>query len=123
MTTSHTSAQRLSMTVGVVTSIAGGGLLLAPNRAGPFIGLTAKRDAQLIGTLDLALSPGLIFGRPQWPWLSARVVSNLATAAFVLQRSEGDIPLRNARTFSAIMVVATIFDSLTLRTLRRTARF
>jgi hypothetical protein len=119
---SHTATERLSTTAGVVTAIAGFALLRAPDRVGPLIGLAAKRDAQLVGILDLALSPGLLLGRPRWPWLMARAMSNVATAAFVLDRASDEASLRNARMFSGIMVLATFADVRALRALRRTAQ-
>jgi hypothetical protein len=76
---------------------------------------------QLVGCLDLALVPGLIFGRPQWPWLASRAVSNVATSVFVLRRAADAIPRRNARIFSAALAVATVTDVRAARTLRRTS--
>ena len=106
----RTSAQVLSTTAGVFTTIAGSALLYAPSRLGPLIGLTSRRDAQLVGVLDLALAPGLMFGRPQWPWLAARAISNVATAVFTLRRAEDGTSLRNARVFSALLAAATLTD-------------
>jgi hypothetical protein len=114
-----TSAESLSTTAGVVTAIAGSALLCAPDRLGPVIGLTSRRDAQLVGVLDLALSPGLMFGRPQWPWLAARAASNVATGVFALRRAEDGASRRNARIFSALLAVATVTDVRALRALRR----
>jgi hypothetical protein len=105
----------MATTAGVVTAIAGSALLCAPDRLGPAIGLTDRRDAQLVGALDLVLSPGLLFGKPQWPWLAARAASNVATAVFTVRRARSDTSLRNARVFSALMVVATIADVHALR--------
>ena len=111
----------MATTAGVFTAIAGSALLFAPNRLGPLIGLTARRDVQLVGVLDLALAPGLILGRPQWPWLAARAVSNVATAAFALKRAGRGIKQRNAAVFGAFLVVATVTDVRALRDLRRAA--
>jgi hypothetical protein len=113
---------RVATTAGVVTAIAGPALLGAPERVGPAIGLTAKRDAQLVGALDLALAPGLLFGRPRWPWLMARAISNLATAGFVLRRAADDASRRNARRFSGVMVLATLTDLRALRAVTRSDR-
>lgn len=108
------------MTAGVVTTIAGSALLCAPSRVGPLIGLTSGRDARLVGALDLALAPGLMFGRPQWPWLTARAVSNVATGLFALRRAEDGAPRRNARVFSAFLVAATLTDLRAIRGLALT---
>jgi hypothetical protein len=100
----------MSTTAGVVTAIAGSALLCAPERLGPVIGLTERRDAQLVGVLDLVLSPGLLFGKPEWPWLAARAVSNVGAAVFTLRRARTDTSVRNARVFGALMMVATAAD-------------
>jgi hypothetical protein len=118
--TGRTSAQALSMTAGVVTTVAGSALLCAPGRMGPLIGLTSRRDVRLVGALDLTLAPGLMFGRPQWPWLAARAVSNVATGLFVLRRADDGAPLRNARVFSAFLVAATLTDLRAFRALALT---
>jgi hypothetical protein len=118
--TSRKSAQSLSMTAGVVTTIAGSALLCAPGRMGPLIGLTSRRDVRFVGALDLALAPGLMFGRPQWPWLAARAVSNVATGLFVLRRAEDGAPLRHARVFSAFLAAATLTDLRAFRALALT---
>lgn len=119
MSNDSTSAERISTTAGVVTAVAGSALLIAPTQLGPVIGLTARRDARLVGALDVALSPGLIFGRPRWPWLAARAASNVTTAVFVLRRAEGVTPRRVARAFTALLAVATVTDVLGVRALRR----
>jgi hypothetical protein len=113
------SAQRMSTTAGVVTVVAGSALLAAPGRLGPVIGLTATRDARAVGLLDLALAPGLLFGRPRWPWLMARAAGNAATAMFALQRTAGEPARRNAYAFSALLVPATLADVRAMRELRR----
>lgn len=119
---SNASIRRLATTAGIVTSIAGTALLGAPDRVGPVIGLTEKRDAQLVGALDLALAPGLIWGRPQWPWLTVRAISNLATTGFVLRRAADNPSRRNARVFSGAMVLATLADLRACRAAMRSDR-
>ncbi|HEV7852697.1 MAG TPA: hypothetical protein VGP27_15290 [Mycobacterium sp.] len=108
------------MTAGIVTTVAGSALLCAPGRMGPLIGLMSRRDVRLVGALDLALAPGLMFGRPQWPWLAARAVSNVATGLFVFLRAEDGGPVRNARVFSAFLAAATLADLRTFRALALT---
>ena len=108
------------MTAGIVTTVAGSALLCAPGRMGPLIGVMSRRDVRLVGALDLALAPGLMFGRPRWPWLAARAVSNVATGLFVLRRAEDGAPLRNARVFSAFLAAATLADLRAFRALALT---
>jgi hypothetical protein len=93
----YASAQRTSTTVGVITAVAGTALLDAPQKVGPLIGLTSGGDAQLVGALDVALAPGLIFGRPRWAWLAVRATANLATAAFLLYRNHDETRRTNGR--------------------------
>lgn len=102
--------QRLATIAGVFTAVAGTALLVTPERLGPTIGLAGRGDARLVGVLDLALVPGLLFGRPRWPWLAARAASNVATAGFVLWRASDERSRRNARAFSAALTLATVTD-------------
>ena len=104
------STQRMATTAGIFTAVAGSVLLAAPERLGRLIGITAKRDAQAVAIVDLVLAPGLIFGRPPWPWLAARAVSNIATTVFVLQRAGDASSRRGAGAFSALLAVATFAD-------------
>jgi hypothetical protein len=101
--------------VGVFTAVAGAALLLLPDRVGPLTGVTDRTDARILGVADLALAPGLIAGRPRWPWMAARAVTNLGMAAFALRR--GTLPKR-ARLFSAFLCVATAADTRAVLALR-----
>ena len=75
--------QHLPTAVGCVTLAAGVALVAAPGRVGAAVGLTG-RDAELraVGAADLALVPGLLLGRPRWPWMAGRAALNLAQAAY-----------------------------------------
>jgi hypothetical protein len=115
----YVSARRASAAIGAITAVAGAALVGAPGKAGPLIGLTSRGQAQLVGALDLALAPGLIFGRRRWAWLAARAASNIATAAFLLSRDHGEKPRANAVAFSAILAVATVGDGRAVLALRR----
>ena len=76
--------ERLPAFVGGVTLVAGLALLAAPGRVGGRLGLD-DQDAALraIGASDLVLVPGLLLGRPRWPWMVARSALNLALAAYL----------------------------------------
>ena len=115
----YVSAQRASITVGAITTVAGVALLTAPEKIGPLIGLTSRDDAKLVGTLDLTLVPGLMFGRPRWPWLAARATSNIATAVFVLCRNHDETRRTNAVVFSAMLAVSALGDTRAVLALRR----
>jgi hypothetical protein len=114
----YVSARRAAIAVGAITSVAGAALLGAPEEVGPLIGLESRGDAQLVGVLDLALVPGLIFGRPRWPWLAGRAASNIATAAFLLYRARDQRNRTNAVVFSAILAVSTLGDARAVVALR-----
>lgn len=68
-----------------IGSLAIGAALLAFPRIGRVADLDA-RDARLIALGDLAVGPGLIWGRPRRPWLFARAAANVGIAALLLRR-------------------------------------
>lgn len=108
-----TSAQARSVAtrVGVVTAAIGGALVAAPGPVGSLISLTDPRHARVLGALDLALVPGLLVGRPQWPWLSARAIYNLLIAVYCLRLAARTGRTGRARAFAAFLAYATISDS------------
>jgi deazaflavin-dependent oxidoreductase (nitroreductase family) len=71
-----------------IGSLAIGAALLAFPRIGRVADLDA-RDARLIALADLAVGPGLIWGRPRRPWVFARAGANLGIAALLLRRRTG----------------------------------
>ena len=75
------------------------------------IGLTNPHHVRVLGALDLCLVPGLLVGRPPWPWLAARAVYNLMIVAYCLRLPGGSARLGRARVFAAFLVYATISDS------------
>jgi hypothetical protein len=105
--------------VGVVTTAIGGVLLAAPNRAGPLMGLDDPRAARLVGLADLALVPGLLRGRPRWPWLAARVGLNLTIIGYAIRTARRN---RRAQVASAVLAVATLSDLGALAALWRSER-
>jgi hypothetical protein len=109
----------VATSAGVITAVAGSALLFAPGGSGALIGLTTRRDARIVAAVDLTLAPGMLFGRPQWPWLAARAVSNPPTASFVLRRAGIGASRRRARVFAAILAVATVNDFRAFYALRR----
>ncbi len=112
------SAERRTVAIGVISAVAGAALLSAPDRVGALVGLADRRSARLIGVVDLALAPGLVAGRPRWPWLVARAAANLPTAVVGLRAARGTGRARRAQIFAAVLVVATFGDARTLRALR-----
>ena len=75
------AARRTAATVGVATSVLGATLVWTPDTVARVMGLRHPRPVRIIGLADLALVPGLIAGRPRWPWMAARGGLNVAIAA------------------------------------------
>lgn len=73
------AVERLADVVGVVTLGMGVGLTTAPEKVGGALGLD-RGFARSIGIIDLVLAPGLLLGRPRWPWMAARAGLNLVLA-------------------------------------------
>ena len=97
-------ALRRSRGVGVGSLAIGAALLLFPRRIGRLTDLTVG-DARLIALGDLAVGPGLIWGRPRRPWLFARGGVNLGIAALLLRRGT-----RPGRAIAVGLGVVTALD-------------
>ena len=97
-----------------MTSAIGAALTVAPNRAGPLMGIEDPLAARLVGLADLALVPGLLRGRPRWPWLAARVGLNVAIIGYAIGTARRN---RRARISAAALVAATLSDLSALRVL------
>ena len=112
-------AERAAVRVGVITTVIGGALTAAPARVGPLMGLTSPQTARVVGLADLALVPGLLRGRPRWPWLAARAGLNLAIGGYAVVT-----PRRNRRAFVAVaaLAAATLSDLVALSALRDSGR-
>ena len=106
--------------VGCVTFAAGAGLVAAPARTTGFLGLTEQDTAiRLVGLADLVLVPGLLGGRPRWPWMVGRAALNLAQAAYFLGVApQSSAPVRVKATAGALLAL-TVADGATARSLRR----
>ena len=107
--------KRFTRIVGVVTAVVGGALVAAPARVGPVMALTDPTATRLIGLADLALVPGLVVGRPQWPWLAGRAVLNLVIAGHLLALA------RDAERPRFPRAVAAAFGAITVGDIRSTA--
>ena len=113
------AAEKAAVRVGVATTVIGGVLIAAPGRVAPVIGLTDSRAARIIGLSDLALVPGLLRGRPRWPWLAARVVLNGLIVAYAITTNRRT---RRAQLAATALVAATTSDLVALSALRRSRR-
>jgi hypothetical protein len=101
-----TDAERAAARVGMITLALGGVLAAAPARSGRLLGLADPRGARIVGLADLALVPGLLRGRPRWPWMMGRVALNLAIVAYILATGSD----RKSRLAAIGLVVATAMD-------------
>jgi hypothetical protein len=113
------AAERAAVRVGVVTGVLGGVLIAAPDRGAALIGLDDSRVARLLGLADLALVPGLLRGRPRWPWLGARVGLNVLIVSYAVASARGN---RRALLAAAGLVAATASDLVALSALWRSER-
>jgi F420H(2)-dependent quinone reductase len=79
------TAQQRSRQVGIGSLTIGVALLVWPERLGRLADLDARK-ARLIAYGDIAVAPGLIWGRSRRPWMLARGGVNLGIAALLLRQ-------------------------------------
>jgi hypothetical protein len=108
-------AERAAVRVAAITAVVGGALTAAPARVGPLIGLTDKRAARVVGLADLVLVPGLLRGRPRWPWLAARAGLNAAIVGYALVTARDN---HRALLAAAALTTATVADLRSMSVLR-----
>jgi hypothetical protein len=114
---------RLVDIVGVVTLAMGAGLALAPRRSAATLGLgDHPAFARTVGAVDLVLAPGLLGGRPRWPWMAARAGLNLVIAHHYRIESRCSVGSSKARTGAAGMAMLTVVDGALAVALRVTNR-
>ena len=97
-------------------SLAAGVLLLAaPSVAGKVLGVDCgPRMLRTIGLVDLALAPGLYFGRSKSTWMTARALSNPLIAAVTVAKARS----KRAKVVAAGLCGATVMDLRTASRLR-----
>jgi hypothetical protein len=110
----------LPTAVGCVTLAAGVALVAAPARVGGVFGLTGC-DAELraVGAADLVLVPGLLMGRPRWPWMGSRAALNLAQAAYFASLAGRSSSPGVVRAAAGALASLTAVDGPTALALRR----
>ncbi len=111
--------RRTGTVIGVGSGAIGAALLVAPARFGPVLGLSHPTDIRMVGLVDLALAPGLVVGRPRWPWAVARAASNVLIAAWCLHRARSAGLSRAAVRAAAALAAVTVLDARLARDLRR----
>jgi hypothetical protein len=106
--------------VGGVTLVAGAVLLAAPDRLSGALGLEGQDPAlRLIGASDLVLVPGLLRGRPRWPWMIGRAALNLAQASYLRSVAPGSSSPGLLTRGAGVLVGLTGVDGATGLALRR----
>lgn len=115
--------ERIPVFVGLVTLAAGSALTIAPRQVGPALSLGEHPEiARAIGVSDLVLVPGLLRGRPRWPWMLARAGLNLVIAAHYRRVAAEPGGPAAARLGAAALVGLTAVDGATAVALRSAGR-
>jgi len=112
-------AERAAVRVGLSTLALGGALALAPEQVGGRAGFVAPRVARIVGLADLALVPGLLRGRPRWPWMAARVGLNVAMIGYLVGVGS---PKAKSYIAAAGLLAATATDMPALLALRSASK-
>ena len=68
---------------------------------------------------DLVLVPGLLLGRPRWPWMAARAALNLAQAGWLAGAARRSDDPALARGAAAALAALTLVDGPAAVALRR----
>jgi hypothetical protein len=112
--------ERMPAFVGCATLAIGSALVVAPRLVTGPLGLD-RQDAALraIGASDLVLVPGLLAGRPRWPWMVGRAALNLAVAAYLRGVAPQSTAPARANGAAGVMLALTVVDGATALTLRR----
>ncbi|HYH90513.1 MAG TPA: hypothetical protein VEX67_14850 [Solirubrobacteraceae bacterium] len=114
------TVERLPVFVGCVTLAAGTALVAAPGTLTGPLGLEGQDAAvRAIGVSDLVLVPGLLRGRPRWPWMIGRAALNLAVAAYLHGVAEQSSSPELAKGGAGVFVGLTVMDGATGLALRR----
>lgn len=86
-------------------------LVAAPGFAARQLGLKGQETPlRLMGAADLVLAPGLVLGKPRWPWMVGRAAMNLAMAAYFLGVGGKS---RDARVTGYVLLGLTVVDGAT----------
>jgi hypothetical protein len=104
--------ERMPVFAGYATLAIGAALLAAPRVLTGPLDLEGQDNAvRAIGVSDLILVPGLLKGRPRWPWMAARAAFNLGDAAYLHRVGRRDA--------AAVMLALTAIDGATALMLQR----
>lgn len=98
-----TTARMSAVMAGAFTAAAGLMLLAAPEPVARWTGLRSTRPLLVTGLCDVVLAPGLMALPNKVPWLVARSVANVVSAA-VLAAEPAPVPRAAAAALSALAV-------------------
>jgi len=108
--------------VGCATLAIGGALVVAPGRLTGPLGLDGQETAvRALGLSDLVLVPGLLRGRPRWPWMIGRAALNLAMGAYLLGAAKQLSSSAVANAGAGALLGLTAVDGATGLALRASA--
>lgn len=120
---SSAGTDRLVTAVAAVTLAIGASLAGAPRRTATALGLgDHPRFSRTVGVIDLALVPGLVRGRPRWPWMAGRAVLNLVIAGHYRRESRRTGARGRARAGAVAMTALTLTDGALALALRASDR-
>ena len=106
-----TLLEQLPRTVGAITLAAGAALAAAPGVTTRALHIEGEEAAlRLVGAADLVLVPGLLLGRPRWPWMAARAALNLAQAGWLAGAARRSDDPALARGAAAALAALTLVD-------------
>jgi hypothetical protein len=112
--------ERAPAVIGCVTLAAGAALLVAPSLLTRPLGLDGHDAAvRAIGVSDLILVPGLLRGRPRWPWMLGRASANAVLAGYLHDAAAQSSSPARPKAGAAAFVVLTVIDGATGLALRR----
>jgi hypothetical protein len=110
------AALRTGRLAGMATLVIGAALVAAPTWFSALAGIDDRRLVRGYGVLDPSLVPGLLAGRPRWPWLAARAAANVGLAAALVGRG------RRGASIAAMVSALTVVDARAARRLHASAR-
>lgn len=101
---------RTATEVGLITAVAGALLLAAPGAVGRRSWIEDPNQARLLGLVDVVIAAGLLAGRPRAPWMAARVIANVGTAAFFGRIARGGPPTIGPAVVAGSLLGVTAID-------------
>jgi hypothetical protein len=106
--------------VAAVTTVAGIGLIVAPEKTAGLLGLEGQDTGlRLVGLADLVLVPGLARGIPRWPWMIGRAALNVGQASYFAGVAPGSKKPGATKATAAGLLALTLVDGLTGLKLKR----